>query len=162
MHRLDVLRQPPPGSAPAPARPVVHPARRQDDKARVVGDQMQAPTADISDRVPALPADHEPGLAVHRDMAAERRWCSVPVPACSRRQLTARINGILGRQLAMTGTLPHRAEWPSWLPRSRAACASGASGTGRNGVRPRRQPEIRSRRDVGTGRLPYGMERWWR
>ena len=81
MHRLDVLRQPPQAQPQHPRGQVVHPARRQDDKARVVGDQMQAP--ELLLRRPAdpaiacgqleragLPADQcEPGLAVHRDMA---------------------------------------------------------------------------------------------
>ena len=43
MHRLDVLRQPPQAQPQHPRGQVAHPLRRQDDEARVVGDQMQAP-----------------------------------------------------------------------------------------------------------------------
>ncbi len=81
MHRLDVLGQPPQAQPQHPRGQVGHPAGRQDDEARVVGDQMQAP--ELMLRRPAdptvargqlerarLPADQcEPSLAVHRNMA---------------------------------------------------------------------------------------------
>ena len=128
MHRLDVLRQPPQAQPQHPRGQVAHPARRQDDKARVVGDQMQAP--ELLLRRPAdpaiacgqleragLPADQcEPGLAVHRDMAQAfaddavkrqvvvLRHQPVPAPVLLRapgraHRDRAQINGqILGRQ----------------------------------------------------------------
>ena len=81
MHRLHVPGQPPQAQPQHPRGQVGHPTRRQDNEARVVGDQMQAPELPI--RRPAdppvargqleragLPADQcEPGLAMHRDMA---------------------------------------------------------------------------------------------
>ena len=81
VHRLDVLRQPPQAQPQHPRGQVAHPLRRQDDEARVVRDQMQAP--ELLLRRPAdpavargqlerarLPADQcKPGLAMHRDMA---------------------------------------------------------------------------------------------
>ena len=43
MLRLQVLRQPAQAQPQNPRRQIGHPARRQDDETRVVGDQMQAP-----------------------------------------------------------------------------------------------------------------------
>ena len=81
MHRLDVRGQSPQAQPQHPRGQVRHPAGRQDDEARVVRDQMQAP--ELLLRRPAdsavargqleragLPADQcEPSLAMHRDMA---------------------------------------------------------------------------------------------
>ncbi len=81
VRRLHVLRQPPQAQPQHPRGQVGHPLRRQDDEARVVGDQMQAPEL-LLGRPPdpaiaraqleraGLPADQcEPDLAMHRDMA---------------------------------------------------------------------------------------------
>ena len=81
VHRLDVLRQPPQAQPQHTGGQVRHSARRQNDEARVVGDQMQTPEL-LLGRPPdpaitraqleraGLPADQcEPGLAMHRDMA---------------------------------------------------------------------------------------------
>ena len=81
MHRLHVPRQAPQAQPQHPRGQVRHRARRQDDKARVVGDQMQAP--ELLLRAPAepavargqlerakLPADErEPGRAHERNVA---------------------------------------------------------------------------------------------
>ena len=81
MHRLHVPRQAPQAQPQHPRGQVRHRARRQDDKARVVGDQMQAP--ELLLRAPAdpavargqlerarLPADErEPGRAHGRNVA---------------------------------------------------------------------------------------------
>ena len=81
MHRLHVLRQATQAQPQHPRGQVRHRVRRQDDKARVVGDQMQAP--ELLLRAPAdpavargqlerarLPADErEPGRAQGRDRA---------------------------------------------------------------------------------------------
>ena len=81
MHRLEVRRQPPQAQPQHPRGQVRHPLRRQDDEARVVRDQVQAP--ELLRRRPAdpavargqlerarLPADQgEPALAVDCDMA---------------------------------------------------------------------------------------------
>ncbi len=127
MHRLHVLTQPPQAQPQHPRGQVRHPARRHDDEARVVGDQMQAP--ELLLRRPAdptvargqleragLPADQrDPTLAMYRDMAqalaehAVKRKVMMahhqPVPApvflCTPSQAhrdRAQINGtILGR-----------------------------------------------------------------
>ena len=81
MHRLDVLRQPSQAQPQNPRGQVGYSLRRQDDEARVVGDQMKA--LELLLRRPAdpavargqlerarLPAEQcEPTLAMHRDMA---------------------------------------------------------------------------------------------
>ena len=81
MHRLHVRRQTPQAQPQHPRGQVAHPLRCQDDEARVVRDQMQAP--ELLLRRPAdpavargqlerarLPADQcEPSLTMHRDMA---------------------------------------------------------------------------------------------
>ena len=80
MHCLHVPRQPPQAQPQHPRGQVRHPVRRQDDEARVVGDQMQAP--ELLLRAPpdpavargqleraGLPADQrQPSRAQRRDM----------------------------------------------------------------------------------------------